>query len=401
MPSSVAGLIGSCVVIPCSFNYPEHENKVTKFTGIWTERTGHIIYHPVQSKVMQQYRDRTVLLGDLSKKDCSLKIDPIQSSDTGTFHFRIEMEGYEKYSYKQSEVSISLTSVPEAATINVKEDVEQGETVSASCSAFHSCPTNSPVFIWSHSGKMHVQSKGLDNGQWQVTSSLTFHPTRADHSKPLECTVTYQGGQQMNSSKILNVKYAPVNVKVVHKPSVREGDTVQLRCSSDANPATHSYQWHSDSGELLARGQLYTLPNVSRHTGALYCTAINTKGQASSSLVQLNVQYPPEFKTGSTCSSDTAKITCVCIVNSWPPSTVEFFLADRILQSTNVEKHASVTIGTLQGDFGSSELVHCRAHNSQGNATLTLSVPTNIGGALTMTSHLQHPICNTWMHPRL
>uniref|UniRef100_A0A667Z8I2 Ig-like domain-containing protein n=1 Tax=Myripristis murdjan TaxID=586833 RepID=A0A667Z8I2_9TELE len=212
MPSSVAGLIGSCVVIPCSFNYPEHENKVTKFTGIWTERTGHIIYHPVQSKVMQQYRDRTVLLGDLSKKDCSLKIDPIQSSDTGTFHFRIEMEGYEKYSYKQSEVSISLTSnpamlrVPEAATINVKEDVEQGETVSASCSAFHSCPTNSPVFIWSHSGKMHVQSKGLDNGQWQVTSSLTFHPTRADHSKPLECTVTYQGGQQMNSSKILNVK---------------------------------------------------------------------------------------------------------------------------------------------------------------------------------------------------
>lgn len=110
VPSSVAGLIGSCVVIPCSFNYPEPENKVTKFTGIWTEQTGHIIYHPVQSKVMQQYRNRTELLGDLSKKDCSLKIDPILSSDTGTFHFRIEMEGYEKYSYKQSEVSISLTS---------------------------------------------------------------------------------------------------------------------------------------------------------------------------------------------------------------------------------------------------------------------------------------------------
>lgn len=85
-------------------------------------------------------------------------------------------------------------------------------------------------------------------------------------------------------------KDAPVNVKVAHKPSVREGDTVQLRCSSDANPAAHSYQWHSDSGELLARGHLYMLPNVSRHIGALYCTAINTKGQANSSSVQLNVQ---------------------------------------------------------------------------------------------------------------
>lgn len=378
VPSSVAGLIGSCVVIPCSFKYPEPEKEVTTFTGIWTEETSHVIYHPDVTKVMHQYQRRTELIGDPSKKNCSLKIDPLKQSDTETFHFRIEMEGYEKYSYKENKVSITASPSPKPITIEMKEEVELGGLVSASCSALHSCPTNPPVLIWSHPGKLHVESKGHSNGQWEVTSWLSFHPTRTDHNKSLECTATYHGGQRLNSSKVLRVKYAPVSVKVAHKSSVSEGDTVQLRCSSDAYPPAHSYQWHSDnSGDTLSRGHLYTLTNVSRHTGALYCTAINTEGRANSSLVQLNVLYPPEIKAGSTCSSDKDMTTCVCIANSKPSSIVEFLLAEKVLPSTKVERHGSVTIGTLQGDLGSSELIHCRAHNSQGNATLTLTVPTD------------------------
>ncbi|XP_071756217.1 sialic acid-binding Ig-like lectin 13 [Centroberyx gerrardi] len=376
VPSSVKGLLGSCVVIPCSFNYPDPGRKVTAFTGIWTEKTNHIIYHPVEAKMMQQYRNRAALVGDLSKKSCSLKIDPLQSTDTGPFHFRIEMEGYDKFSYLDKEVSITMTSSPEPITMHVNE-VPLGETVSASCSASHSCPSNPPVFTWSHSGKPNLQSTRLDSGQWEARSSLTFHPTRADHNKFLECTVTYRGGQSMNSSMVLKVKYAPVNVKVDYKSSVREGEAVQLRCSSEAYPAAHGYQWHDDSGALLYSGPLYTLANVSRHTGALYCTAINTEGQGKSSPVQLNVLYPPEIKAGSSCSSDSAVVTCVCIAESKPPSMIQFFLPDKVLQSTEPDKHSIVTIGILKGDLGSSELVHCRANNSQGNASFTFSVPAN------------------------
>lgn len=110
VPSSVEGLPGSCVVIPCSFNYPDPGKTITKFTGMWNEATNHLIYHPVESNMMQQYRNRTELLGDVRQKSCSLKIDPLQQSDRGPFHFRIEMEDYEKFSYKENTVSITMIS---------------------------------------------------------------------------------------------------------------------------------------------------------------------------------------------------------------------------------------------------------------------------------------------------
>lgn len=109
VPSSVKGLPGSCVVIPCSFNYPDPGKTLTQFTGMWTDMTHQLIYHPVESKMMQQYRNRTELLGD-RQKSCSLKIDPLQQSDQGPFYFRIEIANYDNFSYKENRVSIAMIS---------------------------------------------------------------------------------------------------------------------------------------------------------------------------------------------------------------------------------------------------------------------------------------------------
>lgn len=77
---------------------------------------------------------------------------------------------------------------------------------------------------------------------------------------------------------------APVNVKVEYKADVKEGEAVQLNCSSDAHPPARTYEWHDENGAELHKGNIYILPNVSRHIGAFYCTAINTEGRTSLAL---------------------------------------------------------------------------------------------------------------------
>uniref|UniRef100_A0A8C5DYP8 Ig-like domain-containing protein n=1 Tax=Gouania willdenowi TaxID=441366 RepID=A0A8C5DYP8_GOUWI len=212
MPTHVKGFPGSCVVIPCLFNYPDPESRATGFTGIWTDDSNHVIYHPVQSKMLQQYRGRTTLMGDIRQRNCSLKIDPLQESDHGPFHFRIEMDNYEKYSYIEQKVSI----MPSPIQFTVTEEIEEGQNVSAFCSVAHSCPPSPPAFKWSHSGEENLQSQQLEHGLWNVTSTLTFQVTHADHRKPLKCTVEYKGGMHQEAYRSLQVKCNRVYPLIAH-----------------------------------------------------------------------------------------------------------------------------------------------------------------------------------------
>ncbi|XP_035772300.1 myelin-associated glycoprotein-like [Neolamprologus brichardi] len=174
VPSSVKGLLGACVVIPCSYNYPYPQTNTTSITGIWYNKDNQVICHSDKSQTSGQFRNRTKLLGDLSKKNCSLMIDDLQQSDVGPLYFRIEIKGYDQYSYKSNKVSVSViffvnTGQPD---FSVQEEIKEGENVSASCSVFHSCPKYPPSFIWSHSGEQHDQTQQLHEGQWNSTSTL-------------------------------------------------------------------------------------------------------------------------------------------------------------------------------------------------------------------------------------
>lgn len=54
------------------------------------------------------YRNRTRLLGNLMQKDCSLVIDPLNHSDQGPFHFRIEIAKLDSFSYVRPTVKILM-----------------------------------------------------------------------------------------------------------------------------------------------------------------------------------------------------------------------------------------------------------------------------------------------------
>ncbi|XP_041844835.1 B-cell receptor CD22-like isoform X1 [Melanotaenia boesemani] len=463
LPSSVKGLPGSCVVIPCSYNYPDTKNTISEYIEIWWDQKGNIIFHSKEAKIHQRYQSRVKLVGDPRQKNCSLKIEPLKADDTGPFYFRIEIKGYDSYSFKDK-VFISMIHKPNPISFSVKEELKVGQSVSAACSVLHSCPASPPLFNWSHTGELHFQSQQVGDGQWNNTSTLTFRPTHTDNNKPLQCNVTYNGGYKERESKTLKVKYAPVNLKVEYKSDIKEGETVNLTCTGDANPPVNSYEWHNENngkhcqgnlcilpnvsrhtgpmyciaineegqtksspvqlnvlyapvnvkieyksdikeGETVnltctgdanppvnsyewhnenngkhCQGNLCILPNVSRHTGPMYCIAINEEGQAKSSPVQLNVLYVPEIKTESLCSlehKDSTLIKCECIVDSKPSSEVRFLLADKVLLGAKEEKNGYFTISVPVAELQSSTFVQCVANNTQGRANLTLRLPTD------------------------
>ncbi|KAM7420541.1 hypothetical protein PAMA_014991 [Pampus argenteus] len=284
VPSSVKGLPGSCVVIPCSYDYPDPGKNVTQFKGIWRYKTGNNIYHPVASQIMQQYQNRTEQLGDVTQKNCSLKIDPLQKSDQTPFHFRIEIASYDAYSFLQNEVSISMINELQPPNFSLNEEVKEGVNVSASCSVSHSCPVSPPVFTWSHSGQEHLQPQQLDDGQWKATSTLTFQATKADNNQPLQCTVTYKGGQQQSTSKYLRVVYAP-KIRNISFCSSSE-DMIKCTCFVESSPSSVVHFLLSDRVLLNTTVEIHdsltigTLQAKLGSFGFIQCMANNTVGTA-------------------------------------------------------------------------------------------------------------------------
>lgn len=83
----------------------------------------------------------------------------------------------------------------------------------------------------------------------------------------------------------------------------------------------------------------------------------------------------PEIRNVSHCTSEAKLITCVCIVESNPPSReVQFMLSNRILDSTIVKTNGTVTTGILQAEQRPHKFIQCLANNTLGRTNLTLSV---------------------------
>ncbi|XP_020793260.1 myelin-associated glycoprotein-like isoform X2 [Boleophthalmus pectinirostris] len=330
IPSTVKALVGSCVVIPCSFDYPPPQQNVTQLTGIWTDSTSHLIYHPQERKALVQYRNRTKLLGDLRLKNCSLKIDPVQTSDKGPYHFRIEIAAYNNYSYKQKAVSITTTDVPEPVVISVKKEVLLADSVSAHCSVSHSCPQSPPLLTWSRAGHVQVHHEKTGGAEWRTNSTLTFQASRSDHNKLLECTVSYRGGIQRTANTVLTVKYAP---EIRNASSCyHEGHHVRCMCIAKSSPPSEVH--------LLSEGQL--LDTTTERYGLLSIVTL----QADIGLFS-SVTCIANNTVGSTTlllPLSQSKIICLCLKQNKHLKNLYFYITGNIYIYIGVSIGAAVLL---------------------------------------------------------
>ncbi|KAK7926298.1 hypothetical protein WMY93_008608 [Mugilogobius chulae] len=144
-------LVGSCVVVPCSFSHPKEYLSTSRLRGKWhrTKEKEQLIYYEDQTRVLESFRSRTRLLGELGKGNCSLEMIEIKDHDNGPFCFRIELartEGdvdtIDKFSFVEDCVTLRMMSEPLDPSLTFRDPVEGGPSPSPALSLTLAPPTS-------------------------------------------------------------------------------------------------------------------------------------------------------------------------------------------------------------------------------------------------------------------
>ncbi|XP_068999165.1 myeloid cell surface antigen CD33 [Embiotoca jacksoni] len=212
----IPALVGSCVVVPCSYTHPGKTLPNSRLRGIWhrKEPQDQLIYHEDNTRVLDDFKDRTKLLGHLNQNNCTLEINDVKAHDNGPFCFRIELVHTEKneptkdmFSFVEECVHLNMiidTPVPE---LSHPKTAIQGQPYTVTCSVSHTCPSYLPKVTWNReSSGVRMRHKDNQFGNWETESILTIIPEKEDDHTEVICTVEFSNGKKSSSTLTLYVK---------------------------------------------------------------------------------------------------------------------------------------------------------------------------------------------------
>ncbi|KAF9823857.1 hypothetical protein SFRURICE_013394 [Spodoptera frugiperda] len=145
------------------------------------------------------------------------------------------------------------------------------------------------------------------NETWSV-STLVFSPSPADNGAIIKCVAANPSlpTKSIDDQLQLNVVYSPLVSltlgSTLNPHDIKEGDDVYFECNVRANPREHRISWfHNDrpvsqnmtSGIIVSTRSLVLQKVTRREAGSYSCKAANARGETSSKVVTLRVQYAP------------------------------------------------------------------------------------------------------------
>ncbi|XP_041834942.1 sialoadhesin-like [Melanotaenia boesemani] len=191
LPSRIKGLLGSCLVIPCSFDYtsnpPQRPDRVVwyqyRFIGYPLASDN---WHP--SDVISLFKGRTSVIA--SPKNCTLKIERVMRSDNGQRLYPwVDPDhiGRRTYRFFEKTVTIEVVDRAEDPKITITGDMKVGKSVTVQCSVFHTCSTNPPALSLNIPLKDdYIQHTHMKNG---TTTTLTTTFVIQRDRQTVECSV--------------------------------------------------------------------------------------------------------------------------------------------------------------------------------------------------------------------
>ncbi|MEQ2263584.1 hypothetical protein XENORESO_010052, partial [Xenotaenia resolanae] len=214
---NLEALVGSCVVLPCTFTHPASFLSNSRLRGIWhrKDKSEEIFYHDDHTKILDSFKGRTKLLGNLGENNCTLEIIEVKDHDNGPFCFRIEyvrkdnnQPTTEKFSFVEECAEIKMLYDTPKPKLGPLKTAIPGKAYTVTCSVRHTCPSRLPQFTWSRGSKDEISEvhKHIHLGIWETESMLAFIPEEKDDDTELTCTATFNGGRKSFTTLLLNVK---------------------------------------------------------------------------------------------------------------------------------------------------------------------------------------------------
>uniref|UniRef100_A0A8D0C6W0 Myelin associated glycoprotein n=1 Tax=Salvator merianae TaxID=96440 RepID=A0A8D0C6W0_SALMN len=328
MPEHMSAFEGTCVVIPCRFNYPD-ELRPSAVHGIWYFNSPYpknyppVVYKSRTNIVHESFVGRSRLLGELNFRNCTLQLSRLSPELTGKYYFRGDLGGYNQYTYPQH-CNLEIINKP---TIVTPPEIVEGSEVELSCIVPDNCPEMKPIITWTnyeglaeHSIYARVEE---ESSTWSLTSLLKFMPSRENDGREVGCKVTYTNTTfEFDGSSTLDVKFPPRIVQANASVEVLQGSQIMLVCSVDSSP-TALISWLREDKVLqedVGGNLTLYLDNITYLEDGIYtCITENIYGSDNHSLA-LSVLYAPwkPVVNSSVVAVEGEPVTILCSSQSNP-----------------------------------------------------------------------------------
>ncbi|KAM4585508.1 B-cell receptor CD22-like isoform 2-T2 [Odontesthes bonariensis] len=245
-----------------------------------------------------------------------------------------------------------------SVSVSPSAEIEEGSSVTLTCS---SDANPAAQYTW-YKEKNNIKLLNKD-------SQLFFSSIQSSDSGQYYCSATNQLGWKRSGYRRIDVKYAPKLPSVSVSPSaeIKEGSSVTLTCSSDANPAAQ-YTWYKEDQTLHhGAGGSYRFTSISSEDkGIYYCKCENQHGWINSSSLFLNVQYAPKLPSVSVSPSaeieEGSSVTLTCSSDANPAAQYTWYKEKNNIKLLN--KDSQLFFSSIQSS--DSGQYYCSATNQLG-----------------------------------
>ncbi|KAI4898250.1 hypothetical protein NFI96_031955, partial [Prochilodus magdalenae] len=301
------GLHGSCLVIPCSFNFKT--TRPSKVRVRWYEHSKErskdlLIFDEDDSSAASKMWGKTELYGSSSEGNCSLKINSLilQHDEEKLFPWMDQntVESFHKENY-DSFVQLHVTEQADKPEISILGVPRVEEQITVSCRAHHTCPSSPPKLSMAGAQQTATHAP-MHDGFWVTTIQHSF--SVKEDEQTVTCKASFPGGQTSEAQINLNAQCIHKDMLIDPEVAdVTEGVAMNFTCkvihacrkevptiswNYEEMPETVVTKPNRGSGWITQSNVLF-LASMEDHGKKLICTAKFPYGEFTASVV-LHVQ---------------------------------------------------------------------------------------------------------------